>query len=780
MEEPPVEEPPVEEPPVEEPPDPEPPAPATAQAQDFAGRPSNLLLPADAGVELGQAPQCVGLAESGSAFGFGGVGPGSQAGTIRLELVPEGEMPAAVRCPVAAGNRTFTVSAAAPAPGGVVADPIDSRYLTGVPFGRRSFWIQPWRAYLDTWPAARLLNAVGINFNVNASEAEGTAELLQNSGFELGRIELSWNTLSYENPSDFVDAAGVRRRLIAMRDHGLRPLILLNANSGGPAPARAVSLVTTAAAAAGARTVPLDAASAAAVVPGKTGFNDLSFGGSPDVLIESVNGDGVATLSKPLPAALGAGPHPSVTLRYAPFGPPRLPGGAPNLAFEQTLDGWLRYVATVCAEAENVFGPDGYDLEVWNELSFGSEFLDQGRYYAPAREDGFGSVTQTLLERTVAYVRDPAHGISAGVGISDGFASQTPFVSGGSVPVGTSALSKHLYRGPQYFPRNAVINSIRPLDALGASDATTNKAPFTPRFTPSFASALPEYFLTATQTETEVRDLAPFTTEIYDVPHGRNVGPAGGAPPEAWMTEYNLNTNTLFPLGVENPDQYIGTASAAEKERLQAIIALRSLVSMASKGMSRVYFYAAAHAPGYSLVSDRFMDALSTAPGAYPGDQLGGPTMDALRRLLARFQGPGPGGAPRQLELRSIAQEGNRAQFAGDGSAAHPDLYDRELLAVFPFQSAPTRFVIPVYVMTPNLTTVHSDSANRFDLPDENFRITLGNLPETVSPPAVDAYDPMRDTQTPARFVSRQGDRAVFEVAATNYPRLLSIDYSGG
>jgi hypothetical protein len=393
------------------------------------------------------------------------------------------------------------------------------------------------------------------------------------------------------------------------------------------------------------------------------------------------------------------------------------------------------------------------------------------------RESGSGSVTQALLEKTVAYVRDPAHGIAAGVGISDGFASQTPFASGGSVPAGTSALSKHLYAGPQYFPRNAVVNSIMPLDALGASDATTKNAPFKPRLTPSFTSALPEYFLTATQTETEVRDLAPFRTKVYDIPHGRDVGPPGGSPPATWMTEYNLNTNLLFPLRAENQDQYIGTASAAEKERLQAVVVLRSLVSMASKGMARVYFFAAARAEGYSLVSDRFMSALSASPGSYPGDQLGGPTMDATRRMLTRFQGPGPDGAARQLELRAIAQEGNHAEFAGDGSAAHPDLHDRDLLAVFPFQSSPTRFVIPVYVMTPNLTTVRSSSANRFDLPDENFRITLGGLPETKSPPRVSAYDPLRDEATSARLVSREGDRAIFEFAATNYPRLLTLDF---
>ena len=163
----------------------------------------------------------------------------------------------------------------------------------------------------------------------------------------------------------------------------------------------------------------------------------------------------------------------------------------------------------VCDEADDVFGSGGYDLEVWNELSFGSQFLDQGNYYSPARESGSGSVTETLLERTVEYVRDPAHGIAAGVGISDGFADQTPFVSGASVPAGTTALSKHLYQGPLYFPRTATIDSNRPVDALGDPDSTTSKAPYTPRFTPKLATAFPEYFLSAIQTESIVRDLAP-------------------------------------------------------------------------------------------------------------------------------------------------------------------------------------------------------------------------------------------------------------------------------
>ena len=252
--------------------------------------------------------------------------------------------------------------------GGTLTDPIDPKYLTETPFGTTSFWIQPWRAYMDTWPASRLLESLGINFNVSAPQAEGTAQLLQDSGFKLARIALNWDALSYQDPTQFADEAGVRTRLEALHKHGLRPLILLDANSEGPTPANQVNLETIAEAPAGAQTVTLTPTAAAAVVPGKTGFDDLSFGGDPDILIDSVGTGGLATLSKPLPGALPAGEHKGATLLYAPFGAPTLANGEPNPAFRETLTGWLSYVATVCKEAASVFGPEGYDLEVWNEL----------------------------------------------------------------------------------------------------------------------------------------------------------------------------------------------------------------------------------------------------------------------------------------------------------------------------------------------------------------------------------------------------------------------------
>jgi hypothetical protein len=739
-----------------------------------------------------------------------------------------------------------------PESGETVSDPIDPRFLTDVPFGKRSFWLQPWRAYLDTWPASRLSESLGINFPADPALAESTAQLLQDSGFKLARTAIGWSALSYEEPAAILPShiATITARLTAMRRHGLRPLIVLDANSQAPAPELQIRLETVTEAPAGATSVTLTPASAARVVPGRTGFDNLTWEGSPDVLITRVSAGGVATLSAPLGRALPAGSHGATTLRFAPFAALKLPGGAPNPVFRETMDGWLKYVAAVNRLAASVVGAGGYDLEVWNELTFGSKFLNSENYYSSAAAEGeielglpaslqgteaeqdavaeagveagveaeaeneaeageasllenagaptssmasvksakkrhTKEVTKAILKETVAYVRNPANGISPGVGITDGFASETPFPSGAAAPLGMTALSKHPYVGAKQFPADLRKGQIRSINALGGRD-TASSTSFEPLFVPAFQSDFPEFTLNVTSTETSIRDLAPFTTTVYGFPHGREVGPAGGQPVQKWITEYNLSSHaghTVGPDGVTPATGEAATLTSADKAHFQAKVALRSLVANVSKGFSREYFYKAAPGP-MSLVGEGFFAAAEAHPGTYPGDQLGGETMDSLRNLLGAFQGPGPGGAARQLELRSISQSGNHAQFAGDGTIWHPSLYDRDVLAVFPFQSSPTRFVIPVYVMTRDLRTLYQPGASagdihRFDLPDESFRITLANLPATASPPSVSAYDPLRNQATPAALVSREGTSATFELAATDSPRLLSLDYAG-
>ncbi|HWJ50540.1 MAG TPA: hypothetical protein VNR42_05935 [Solirubrobacteraceae bacterium] len=725
---------------------------------------------------------------------------------------------------------------------GVECDPIDPRYLTSLPFGASSFWIQPWRAYLDTWPGSRLLDALGVNFNVNGNLAPDVARLLHDVGFRLARIEIGWGALSYANPERFVHEAEIRARLLALRRYGLRPLILLNANSGEPAPAKKIALTTVAPAPAGSTTVTLTAASAAEVVPGKSGFDSSTFKpvkerhkrghkraqagprltpaqrrvrhaarraarkaataagltttvlqGNPGLLITKVSAGGVATLSRPLPSELPAGSYRGSTLLYAPFGPPKLPNGSPNPAFKATLAGWLQYVATICREARGIFGARGFDLEVWNELSFGSEFLDVEKYYADPESSSrevVKEVTKTLLDETLAFVRNPANGISSQVGVSDGFASESPFPSAAYAPAGLTAYSKHPYAGPKSYPADfhAKPGNV-PRDALGRRDTTGERhsaEAFAPRFVPTFQADLPEHTLTAASTETLVRDLAPFVTDIYQAPHGRTVARAGQPPPQTWVTEYNLGTAGGVVVGPDEATPQTGSSAAlttADKAHFQAKVALRSLVSMVGAGVSREYFYAAAYAGDLSLIAEPFVSKANAQPSVFPGDAAGGEAMAALHRMLTHFNGPGPQDAgARQLTLLSITQDGNHAQFTGDGTGAHPDLYDRDVLAVFPFQTSPTTFVIPVYVMTRDMLTLYEPNApatdvHRFDLPDETFHITLGNLPSSATPPTVSAYDPLLDETTRAHLTGRTGNQATFELTATDYPRLLTLEY---
>jgi hypothetical protein len=127
-----------------------------------------------------------------------------------------------------------------------------------IAWGERSHWKQPWRSYLDTVPASTLLDAIGINFNVPARIAAPTARLLARSGFSRARVEVGWSTLEYDDPSRMndQDRASLRAVLGALREHGIRPLILLNANHGMPCPVRRETIELTRPAATGATTVP--------------------------------------------------------------------------------------------------------------------------------------------------------------------------------------------------------------------------------------------------------------------------------------------------------------------------------------------------------------------------------------------------------------------------------------------------------------------------------------------------------------------------------------------
>ncbi len=324
------------------------------------------------------------------------------------------------------------VSVSRSAPVGVLKHPVSPSQQLLLPFGTRSHWLQPWRAYLDTVPATRLLNAIGMNIDntVQPFEVPALARLLHASGFTRARYEIGWGDVDYSDPARLVNEGQVRAVLTALHHNGIRPLILLNANQGIPTPTRFFTASVTQPAAAGARTLTVSPATAAQVHPGLTGLNSLTGGyKAAATLFTSVTGDTV-TLAEPLPRPLAPGQYQAATLKYAPFGPPKLPDGSDNPEFASTMAGWLQYVKVVTHLVKRVIGSDNFDVEVWNELTFGSDFLDQATYYQPPPA-GSGDVEAAIIAQTTAWLRNPANGVS-GVGIGDGFENERPSGSGAS------------------------------------------------------------------------------------------------------------------------------------------------------------------------------------------------------------------------------------------------------------------------------------------------------------------------------------------------------------
>lgn len=656
---------------------------------------------------------------------------------------------------------------------GVLKKPIDPKQQTALAFGDRSHWLQPWRGYLDTPPATRLRDAIGINFNVEVEEAPATAKLLARSGFKRARVEFGWDQMDYGDPTRLHNPGRLHQYLEPLKANGIRPLILLNANHGIPGPARFFDANLLQPAASGARRVLLDQASAHAVVPGKTGLNDLQGRRAADVIFTSVDAAGWATLSRPLPRDLPAGPHPAATLRFAPFGPPRLEDGRVNPLFRETLMGWLYYVRAVTREARAALGSDAFDVEIWNELSFGSDFLYQETYYDPPRESGQGDVTDAIRDATVRYLRSAASGVS-GIGIGDGFASQRPWGSGANSPAGLTAIDKHPYYNMKHFPADSVFNGISPIDARGATSSSESGNPGNlirrDRFVPRYDAFFPEYILSAIQTEHLVRDLSPITTPLYDTPHGRRVRPRGGSAPAVWITEANLD-----PTGADPPGDHL---SDVDVQHMHAKAALRYYTAFSNKGVSAIDLFGA-RGGNLQLVDQRFYDAVRGSHGAYPGDQLGGVTTSAVGRLARSLGGAQQLRRTRPLSLLRISDRHNHRQFDGDGTAAHPPLYNRDVLGFFPFQLRPGEYVAAVYVMTRNMAKPYRGGSDpgRYDLPPERYNLTIGGL--RSSRVSASATDPMTGQTVPVKARRLGRGRVRVSMPVTDSPRMLRLVEGG-
>jgi len=659
---------------------------------------------------------------------------------------------------------TPPVQAQTPAGGGTLrGDYTDPRYLTSVPFGRRSDWVQPWRAYMETMPAQQFVNGIGIVANLNHGENPNVVLAhLRRNGFRHARIETGWDTVDPKDETRLnADAATrLRLQLRAMRDNGLRPLILLNANHGAPGPTRIFERTVTADAPQGARTVQLDDCSG--LVSGRSGFNNLPGTGddsqAAQFLVTSVDcGTKTVTLSKPLPAAVAAQTRVRMaTLKYRPFSEP----GTGD--FEETIGGWKRYVQAVAVFAAQALGTvastdKGFDMECWNELTFGSDFLFINRYYDPPfaryNED---AVLPAIMDAT-AQQFESSPSTFTGVTLIDGFSNTTPWPGAGDEPARAGGLSWHPYPPRRTYPAQRQSNHL--VNALLQPEESD--------YAPNYSVLFPEYSGTAIQTETLIRNAAPITTRYYhigrerEIEHGRYARPNN--PCWAWITEINITPNEQ---GITDPQ-----AALAFKAKNAA----RFLCFYLNKGVQRVYLYGAAANDQklgdleFGMVRQNLLD-YSRSHTTYPTNDAAftSPAMNVTRRIVQKMQNGMDAkltlAQTRPLTVTQISDTHGHFQFEGDGTPQHPTLYNREVFAFLPFQVNATKFVVPYYVMTRDVLRA---------LPPEQYTVTVRGFKGAAA--RVSAYDPIADRAVPLVVAGRTADSLTLRLTAADYPYLLTV-----
>ncbi len=599
-------------------------------------------------------------------------------------------------------------------------------------------------------PATQFLDGLGIGLNTHRGEdAEQILRMCAENGFKHARVEIGWGSLGYDDESKLNNPKDAADRLLACKAAGIRPLILLNGHHGAPCPMKNFERTVTADAEAGAREVTLD--STGGLIIGHSGLSNRKEYVAAEFLITKIDGNKV-TLSKPLPARIAAGTSvPMATLKYAPFGDSNTADGM------ATIEGWKRYVRTIADFAATTLGttgqPDlGFDLEIWNEMSFGSNFIDQGRYYDPPQgRIDLNAVYRDIVGATAdEALAEPA--LFAGVRLEDGFSNTLPWPASSQMPARVTALSHHPYAGRKVFPRDKSKGTA--LNALGLPD--------TSGFAPAYEECFPEYFATALQTETMVRDMAPIPTDIYRTLHGRYTRP--GNPCWCWITEVN------YPPGED------GVTDPALALRLKAKAITRYFCFYLNKGVERLYLYAAcANDPRQGdlelgVLKQDFVNRTITDK-TYPADDSSwtSPALLAVRHIADRMRdGLDPNlRQTRPLELVSIEDTHNAKQFEGDPKdpRAHPPLYDRDVLAVLPFQINAKKFVIPYYVMTRDI---------RRDLPPEKFTVAIKGLAGKGA--KLSAYDPILDRRQDVPVISDDEGTLKLDLTAVDYPVLLEVE----
>lgn len=589
---------------------------------------------------------------------------------------------------------------------------------------RHSHLLQPWRGYCETRSGADFAHGVGVNLNVT-DNVDLAARLLSEAGFRAARLEFGWGGVDWEE-SGFANEADILRRLRACRAHGLRPTILLNGHHGAPCPSRFADRHMLEAAPEGAREVILD--DVADLAPGRSGLCNLTNYIASEVFLTKIDADtGRCSLSRPLPRALAEGERvTTATMKYLPAHPV----GAPE--FEAMAAGWVRYVELVLDLLETA-GIHDFDIEIWNELSFGSNFMGTwgiNHYYDPPLatfEHDFlhpGGHAWEVAMRTVQAVEARAPGARCIWGFSNTTFFHTPVEE---LPPGIDGQSYHPYgTGVRRLPEQ-------------------EQAPDEPwrcreGWVPAMEICMPEGWAhTYLQTESLMRLLNPVARERRPEKTGRFFH---------YMTEHGVVPGEC---GVSNePDGW----------DLKARCAVRSLVTWLGKGIEVLHYYCAYDADPLGMgILPANLDDL---PADVTFEDVATPPMRAVRNLASVFADAAAVEDTVALTFDIVALDPGRVLIPGRGD--NQPLLERDQLALMPFRLAPSRFAIAAYVMSYDY---------RKPLSPMRCRVTIGGLPAGTDVQSF--YDPIEDAEAPVRLLNTSDGRLVVEITVSDMPRMLIL-----
>ncbi|GBC99044.1 hypothetical protein HRbin17_01565 [bacterium HR17] len=593
-----------------------------------------------------------------------------------------------------------------------------------VPWPKHSHLKVPWRGYLETRSGYEFLKGIGVNYNV-PDRHDLAIRLLAEAGFKTFRIEIGWGSVNWDETH--INGEGRWRTVLQLcKRYGIRPTLLLNAHHGVPCPLRFFERHLTADAPNGSRTIKLD--DVTDIVPRYSGLCNLTHYCACEVFITEVNPQtGECQLSKPLPKDLKAGQRVTLaTLKYLPA----YPVGTPE--FEATAKGWLRYVQLVVDLLKSV-GVDAFDLEVWNELSFGSNFMNGwgiNNYYDPPivqfKADFLhpGGHAWEIARRTVDLVKSQCPQARCIWGFSNTTFFHTLIEK---LPPLTDGQSYHPYgTGTRKLPEHEQARD-EPWRCLEGD-------------IPKTELRMPEGWAhTFVQTESLMRLLNP---------EGRlKRKPQGIERFFHYMTEH----------GVAPPE--CGVTDERGAWLLKAKTVLRAFCFWLNKGIDVMHYFCA--------YGERPTDMgvlptnLETLPDDAPFEQVATLPMKALRNLTRTFADSRPLKQGRRLSVDVVALGEQTPIYTVAGKT----LWHRDVFAFLPFQCHDRKFVIAVYTMTYDVTR---------PIAPERYRLTISGFGGT--PERVHLYDPLTDKTVPITVLRRGKDNLAVEMAVVDYPRLLVVD----